>query len=189
MTASSSTISGDGPAVTLTLGSIAGFGQSTSQPGTVALACTGLPAYAVCSFSPAFATPTQSAPQQIALSVVTNQAPPIPPTAAGFAGVPHIAGRPGFASLVGLCMLIPGVLLGMALRRARRGNNRVWRMTVILLLLGGCMAGLSGCGSSGKVFDTPKGTSTFTVTATISASPAAPNPQPAQTLTFTLTVN
>lgn len=190
MTASSLAIAGDGPPVTITLGSIAGFGQSTTEPSTVSLACTGLPTYATCSFSPAFATPTQGAPEQIALNVLINQPPPIPPTPAGFAGIPNFSGRPGLTGLIGLCMLVPGVLLGLALRRARRGNNRVWRMTAILLLmLGSCMAGMSGCGSSGKVFDTPKGTSNFTVTATISASPAAPNPPPVQTLTFTLTVN
>jgi sugar lactone lactonase YvrE len=190
MTASSTALTGDGAPVTLTISSIAGFGQSAAEPGTVSLACGGLPAYAVCSFAPAYATPTQGAPQQIAFTVVTNQPPPIPPTAAGFAGIAHRPGRFGLEALTALCLLVPGVLLGITLRRARRGRNAVWRTTVVLLLLlGGCMAGLSGCGTSGKVFDTPTGTSTITVTATITASPAAPNPPPTQTLTFTLTVN
>jgi hypothetical protein len=60
---------------------------------------------------------------------------------------------------------------------------------VLLLLLGGCVIGTSGCGSSGTVFTTPAGSSTFTVTATVSPATPGPNPLPAQTLQFQLTVN
>jgi hypothetical protein len=193
MTASSTSITGGGSPVTLTFGPIAGFGQNSSEPGTVSLACSGLPEYATCSFSPAFVTfPTGSTtPQTVALTVVINQPPPIAPSPAGLATIPHLPGRPGLQALIGLCLFVPGVLLVFARKRARRGLNSVWGTALVLLLmLAACIAGTSGCGlTSGTVFTTPAGTSQFTVTATISPSPAAPNPPPAQTLQFTLTVN
>ncbi|MGD0859610.1 MAG: Ig-like domain repeat protein [Terracidiphilus sp.] len=193
MAASSTDITGGGSPVTLAFGPVAGFGQNASEPGTVSLACSGLPEYATCSFSPAFVTfPTGSTtPQTVALTVVVNQPPPIAPSAAGLAAIPNLPGRPGLQALIGLCLFVPGVLLGLARKRAGRGRNSVWGTTLVLLLmLGACIAGTSGCGStSGTVFTTPAGTSNFTVIATITPSTAAPNPPPAQTLQFTLTVN
>jgi len=193
MTASSANITGGGAPVILTFGPVAGFGQNASEPGTVSLACSGLPKYATCSFSPAFVTfPTGSTtPQTVALTVVINQPPPIAPSAAGLGSIPHLPGHPGLRALIGLCLFVPGVLLGFARKRARRGGNSVWGTALVLLLmLGACIAGTSGCGStSGTIFTTPAGTSQFTVTATITPTTAAPNPPPAQTLQFTLTVN
>jgi hypothetical protein len=194
MTSSSLNIVGGGAPVTLTFNSIAGFGLGTG-PNTVGLACSGLPKYASCSFTPGFvqfitsngvAYPTQ----QVSLAVVINQPPPITPSPAGLAGIPHLSGRPGLQALLGFGLLIPGVLLGHKLRRARLGVSAVWRTTaLLLLLLGGCISGVNGCGSSTAVFSTPAGTSTFTVTATISSTNQVPNPPPTQTLQFTLTVN
>jgi sugar lactone lactonase YvrE len=190
MTSSSLNIVGGGAPVTLTFNSIAGFGQGTG-PNTVSLACSGLPEYASCSFTPAYVQFSTGYPtQQVTLAVLINQPPPIVPSSAGIAGIPHLPGRPALEALMGLCLLIPGTILGFALRRARRGGNGVWRMAaVLLLLLGGCILGTSGCGSSSTMFNTPTGSSTFTVTATISSTGGVPNPPPAQTLQFNLTVN
>ncbi|MGA7832904.1 MAG: Ig-like domain repeat protein [Terracidiphilus sp.] len=194
MTSSSLDITGGGAPVTLTFNSIAGFGLGTG-PNTVSLACSGLPKYASCSFTPGFvqfityqgvAYPTQ----QVSLAVVINQPPPITPSPAGFAGIPHMPGRPVLETLLGLSLLIPGAILGFRLRGARLACGAVGRWTAILLLLLGIgMMGINGCGSSGTAFSTPVGTSTFTVTATISSANQVPNPPPTQTLQFTLTVN
>lgn len=193
MAASSTDITGGGPPVTLTFGPVAGFGQNASEPGTVSLACSGLPKYATCSFSPAFVIfpKGSTTPQTVALTVVINQPPPIAPSTAGLGAIPHLPGRPGLQAFIGLCLFVPGILLGLARKRVWRSRNSVWRTTLVLLLmLGACIAGTSGCNStSGTVFTTPAGTSHFTVTATITPSTAAPNPPPAQTLQFTLTVN
>jgi sugar lactone lactonase YvrE len=190
MTSSTLNIVGGGAPVMLTFNSIAGFGLN-SGPNTVSLACSGLPQYASCSFTPAFVQFLTGYPtQQATLAVVINQPPPITPSQAGIAGIPHLSGRPGLQALMGLCLLVPGVFLGFKLRRARLAGSAVWRTTaVMLLLLGSCILGATGCGSSVAFFKTPAGASTFTVTATISPTTAAPNPPPTQTLQFNLTVS
>jgi sugar lactone lactonase YvrE len=186
MTSSSTSITGGGAPVTLTLASIAGFGVGNGS-NTVSLACSGLPTYAACSFSPSFAQLTQGQTVTDALAVVVNQPPPIPPDTAGLAALPHIPGRPGLNALLALCLLLPGAILGFAFRR---GRTLLRTTLALLLLLGGCVVGTSGCGSaSATAFTTPKGTTNFTVTATISPTGSSTTPIVAQTLNFTLTVN
>ena len=191
MAANSSSVSANGSPVTLTFNSIAGFGQASNSPNTISLACSGLPKYAVCSFTPAYAAFVGGATQaSVTFTVLVNQPPPIPPTPAGLAWFPRLPGHPGLGAFLGLCLLLPGMILGFTLRRARRGNNAVWRAAAMLLLmLSGCLIGLSGCNSSNVTFTTPAGQSNFTVTASITPATPVPNPPPAQTLQFNLTVN
>jgi hypothetical protein len=191
MAANSSSVSANGSPVTLTFNSIAGFGQASNSPNTISLACSGLPKYAVCSFTPAYAAFVGGATQaSVTFTVLVNQPPPIPPTPAGLAWFPRLPGHPGLGAFLGLCLLLPSMILGFTLRRARRGNNAVWRAAAMLLLmLSGCLIGLSGCNSSNVTFTTPAGQSNFTVTASITPATPVPNPPPAQTLQFNLTVN
>ncbi|MFZ1085529.1 MAG: Ig-like domain repeat protein [Terracidiphilus sp.] len=192
MATSTPNIVGGGAPVTLTFNAIAGFAQTTGGPGTISLACNGLPAYASCSFTPPYVTfPTGSLSQQVSLQVVVNQPPPIVPSQSGIAAIPHLPGRPALEAFMGLCLLLPSLFLGLARKRALRVASSVWRTTALLLLLmGGCLLGTSGCGSSSSAtFTTPPGSSKFTVTATITPATAAPNPPPVQTIQFTLTVN
>ena len=191
MSASTLNITGNGSPVTITLNSIAGFGQSATASNTVDLACSGLPEYAVCSFTPGFVAFQAGQAPPVTMLVLINQPPVIPPTAAGIAGIPHLPGRPEMEGLIGLCLLLPGALLGFALRRARRANRAVWRGAMLALLLLGCsMIGMNGCGGiNGMTFTTPAGQSTITVMATVTPSSPTPTPAPVQTLQFTLTVN
>jgi sugar lactone lactonase YvrE len=191
MTASSNRITAGIP-VTLTFASIAGFGCSgCTSASDISLACSGLPIYATCSFSPAFAAPSPGQPQQIALNVLADQPPPEPPTPAGFGPNPLTGSQSGLTRLLGICLLLPGLLFGAAMRRAQ---GKAWFKALrwpmlLLVLLGAGVLGSGGCGKSAGTFETPNGNSTLTVTATITPSKATPNPPPAQTLQFTLTVN
>jgi sugar lactone lactonase YvrE len=198
MTANTANITGDGSPVTLTLTSIAGFGAGAATTGSsanaVTLACSGLPAYSICQFSPPYAnlSPTgTTVTAQIPLTILVNQPPPIVPNPEGLAGLPHMPGHPALRMLLGACLLLPAVLLGLGLGRSRWGRRFA---SILLLAAAGLMAtSLSGCGSSSSSssngYQTPKGTTAVTVTATISTSPQTPNPPPVQTLTFQLTVN
>lgn len=122
-------------------------------------ACTGLPQYVTCTFSPGIVdlatSPTTSGnPASVMTLTLTTSVPP--PTTVG-----------------GGSMLWPGALAGLlALAlglKMRRGLLRTRLMSVLLLVFLGCLAlGASGCGSgsatSADHYVTPKGTATVTVT-------------------------
>jgi sugar lactone lactonase YvrE len=172
MTTTATTILGGGAPVTLTVASVAGFNNAAD------LACSGLPAYSACSFSPAYAFAAPGTPATVTLSVVVNQPPLIAPTNAGisFSG----QGRLGIATVA--LLLLPLLLLG------RRRGIRLRPGLFALLLSFGCIAGLVGCGSGSSAnFRTPTGTTTLTVTSTITTG--AISPPPAQTLMLQLKVN
>jgi len=132
---------------------------------TVSFACSGLPASAVCIFSPATVTPTSSAAvtTTLYLSVTESNA------AQGKAGNPALAGA-AFACL--LCLLgvrwRPLQVLGLC-----------WIVFVALLAIWGC--GSNGGGAGGGGGGSQPVTSTVTVTATSGLLQ--------QTTTFSLTVN
>ena len=80
-----------------------------------------------------------------------------------------LPGRRALTFLLALAFLLPSLLLGYA-RRSNRMLIRLLAATrlsvaVAFLLLAGCVAALSGCGSTTAAFTTPKGTDTITVNA------------------------
>jgi sugar lactone lactonase YvrE len=200
MQASSDNITGNGPPVTLSFESVAGFGTGVGTSNTADLSCTGLPAYATCSFSPSFASvapnPINSTtvfpPTQVLFNVVTNQPPVQPPQLSGLPPFGWTSGHRAVACMFAVLLMAPPVLLGIGMRPSRRrrflracGGAR---LLLLLVLLGWCALGISGCGNSSQSFLTPLGTYTITVNATITQA-GTTTPAPAQSQTFTLTVN
>jgi sugar lactone lactonase YvrE len=185
-TTSSNTITGGGPAVTLTLYSISGYAN------TADLSCTGLPAYAVCSFNPPYVAISPGKPQVVQLSVLINQ-PPVIAVPGALGALPNGRGFGRYGWLVMLLFLLPVVVGCVRLQRAGRGlPNRLLSVAFLLLMLGGCTAVFSGCGNgnSTQSYLTPKGQSTMNVLVTLSTQPnPTPNPPAAQTIPFTLIVN
>jgi hypothetical protein len=184
-TTSSSTIVGGGGPVTLTLYSISGYAN------TADLSCTGLPAYAVCSFNPPYVQITPDIPATVQLSVLINQ-PPVIAVPGAFGALPNMRGFGRYGLLVLLLFLLPVVVGCVRLQRASRGMpSRMLSVAFLLLMLGGCTAVFSGCGgTSTQSYTTPKGTSTINVLVTLSTQPhPTPNPPAAQTIPFTLIVN
>jgi hypothetical protein len=152
-------------------------------------ACTGLPQYVTCTFSPGIvalssAPTTTGNPVSVMTLTLSTSVPP--PTNVG-----------------GGAMLWPGALAGLlalALSiKMRRSVLRTRLMAVLLLIVLGSLAlGVSGCGSgsptSADHYVTPKGTSTITVTFSgtgllgTNLPPAPGNPYIVHTLNITLTV-
>jgi hypothetical protein len=140
--------------------------------GTIAMACSGLPAGATCSFSPQTLTATGcSTTSTVALSVLTQQGP----MAASLGGPGR--GLWSWLSLFAACGLAS--LLGL---RRRSATHRFGRLTLLLLLAIGA-SGMMACGSGASgAAATPAGKYTITVTATGSTGTAS-------TFTVPLTVN
>jgi Bacterial Ig-like domain (group 3) len=150
--------------------SIAGGGSGgttiTATPAfgfasAITFACSGLPADATCSFSPATVTPGGSATATTKLTIATN-------VASASLGkdlpTPWSNGRKPM-----LCIFLFG---GLGLLRVRRYFRNLTRSHALLnlavfalLLLGMAGAAVIGCGG-GSSNSTPAGTSTVTITAT-----------------------
>jgi Bacterial Ig-like domain (group 3) len=149
---------------TVVAGQTALYSASVTQSvytGTIAFACTGLPAFSSCAFSPATITATGcSTTSVVALSILTQQATSGNPAGLGVSG----NGRwTAFA-------ILPGVLLALFVGIRRRKSplryGQVWLALALLLTTSGLMA----CGKSGNTTAaTPSGTFTVTVQATGSA--------------------
>jgi Bacterial Ig-like domain (group 3)/FG-GAP-like repeat len=133
-------------------------GQTVSAPinvtgaagfsGAVAFACTGLPANASCSFSPASINVSGTAAVPTLLTVNTAANSTASQLMRGFGGY-------GLA-FAGLILLLP----------RRHKGNRVWAMLICVSAL--AAIGLSGCSSGGgpaPAIQTATGTYSFTVTA------------------------
>jgi len=128
---------------------------SNAFTGTVTLACSGLPAGATCTFSPAQLAVSPTAPALATLAVQTS---------AGSAGSYLPAGLGERPRGIVFALLLPfGSLL--ALRRRFIGLRAGLRMLGVLAVLAASAGLLAGCGSSGTAA-TPAGTSNVTVTAT-----------------------
>ncbi|HZL26472.1 MAG TPA: Ig-like domain repeat protein [Acidobacteriaceae bacterium] len=129
--------------------------------GTISFACTGLPAYSSCVFSPATLTATGcTITSTVALSILTQQATSINPSALGVSGN-------GRWTAFGI---LPGILLALFVGIRRRKSplryGQVWLALAILMTASGLMA----CGKTGNITAaTPSGTYTVTVQATGSA--------------------
>jgi hypothetical protein len=150
--------------------SIAGGGSGgttiTATPAfgfasAITFACSGLPADATCSFSPATVTPGGSATATTKLTIATNVASA---SLRKDLPTPWSNGRKPM-----LCIFLFG---GLGLLRARRYFRNLTRSHALLnlsvfalLLLGMAGAAVIGCGG-GSSNSTPAGTSTVTITAT-----------------------
>jgi Beta-propeller repeat len=133
----------------------------------VSFACSGLPALATCSFTPATITPSGGAASTTTLTIATTgtSAKSVPPSPWGAGGV-----------------ALSAMLLGF-LARKRRG---LWLALLACAVAFGFT--LTGCGSGGSTTPpqggTPAGTSTVTVTASSGSGTSALS----HTSTITLTV-
>lgn len=151
---------GQSAAATLTLQPSNGF------TGSVALACSGLPSGAACSFSQSPVSLSGSTNAQITLTISANSTytPPMGYSAKGAAPPRHSTLGIAAASLTPLAGIF---LFGVARRR------RLLTMLPIALLGLVVAAGFAGCsgGSAGgsRSIPTPTGTSQVTVTATSGA--------------------
>jgi Bacterial Ig-like domain (group 3) len=152
---SNATISGNGgtASTTITISPTGGF------TGTVALACSGLPAHSTCTFNPASLT-ANGATATSTLTIATNT------TSASLArGVSNVS----------LAFLGFG-LIGLSFLRGRKRLSE--SLAIICVLFAGW--GLSGCGGSSPSNNTPTGAYAVTVTATSGST--------AHNVTFNLTV-
>jgi hypothetical protein len=135
---------------------------ATGFSGQVALACSGLPAGAACSFTPATVAVSGTKPATSSLTVNTGASA----AAAALAvqeigtGVHRVAYGFTFGSFLFL-----GVI-------RRRGRN-TWALFGCLLLL--CSLGLTACGGNSTPSGTAPGTYNFTVTATSGSLQASSN--------------
>jgi hypothetical protein len=150
---------------TVTLTPVGGFKQQT------AFSCSGLPTNATCSFSPSTVTPsgtTATTTLTIATGVTTTAAVRDPGK-----GI-----RAGAGSGIALGILF--LPLGIMVRRRKTAPKSIHRLLVLVIVVGS-LAVLSGCGGSGSSHSTPTGSNTVTVTATAGSM--------TQTATVQLTVN
>jgi hypothetical protein len=134
--------------------------QQNVYTGTISFACSGLPAYSSCVFSPTTITSGGcTTTSTIALSILTQQATSVNPSTLG----------PGSGPWQALGVL-PGVLLALVIGIRRRKSplrfGQVWLALAFLM----ATTGLVACGKSGlSSAATPSGAATVTVTATGSA--------------------
>ena len=129
----------------------------------VSFACSGLPLYSTCSFSPATVTPNGSAAASTTLTLNTNVA-----TASIREPDEPNGGRP-VGGETSLALILLG-LTGLASQRRKWSAFR-WRTLHSVLFVAVVAAALVACGgggssSAGSTTTTPAGTSTVTVTAT-----------------------
>ena len=144
--------------VTLSVASVAGL------TAPVTFSCSGLPAYAVCHFNPAYISLTSStaaspvSPTAVVLSidVGVNPGQPVPVVSQG----KKVSDDTVFALL----------LLPLLAGRRRRKLLLRWRaLCVMAFLLSSACFGIMGCGSAPS-YVTPHGTTPVTVTATSSTA-------------------
>jgi len=142
----------------------------------VNFACSGLPAEAACSFSPASVTPNGAAISST-LTITTTAA----------SAAPRAPIAPALRTIYALLFLAPAVLLGIDLLRGRaRAGLRFAGLLIVLAM----MAGLSSCGggSGGSTTvgnpGTPPGPAIVSVSASTSGAGAINH---SATLTITIT--
>ncbi len=132
------------------------FTPTGNYVGTASLACSGLPTYATCTFSPLSVTFTgNNAPVTSTLTIGTG-------SAQSSLTAPTLQ-RTGRTTLAGL-FLLPGTLLTavICVRRRKLGRSS-WGLFTVLLLSAAILAA-AGCGGSSPQ-ETLAGTDTITVTA------------------------
>jgi hypothetical protein len=174
--ASGSVAPGSTTTATITITPTGGFNSQVS------LACTGLPVYSTCSFSPATVTPSGSAAATTTLTLATNVA-----TASMRKPDQPNVRRAGYGEA-----FLALVLLGMSglVRQRRKWSGLRWHTPLSVLLVAALATALVACGGGGSSSGsggstatsttTPAGISTVTVTATAGSL--------SKTATFTFTV-
>jgi len=162
-----SVAAGSTASTTLTLTSVAGYGvigkgqaaHLYDWSGPVDLQCNGLPAHAMCVFNPAQVSDvTDGSPGTTVLTVQTN----VPVQS----GALRRSGGWMFAAMFGFG------LVGLVFGRKSPYSGRVLMFLCALLIVGGSIAGLSGCGgstaspssSTAQSSATPSGSYTVNVT-------------------------
>ncbi len=131
------------------------FNPTGNYVGTASLACSGLPQYATCTFSPLSVTFTgNNAPQTSTLTIGTGSA-----NASLTRPALHRTGR---TSLAGFFVLPGALLAGVICVRRRKVLRSSWSLFTVLLLSAAMLAA-AGCGSSPQ--ETLAGTDTITITA------------------------
>ena len=146
---------GTNEVVTVTVASVNGFSAATT------LACSGLPTYSTCSFSPASVTPTGTAAATSTLTIATD--------VRAAAAALHIASQehpPVMSSEPRIA--IAGVVASLLLLPLAGWKNRKLRKLLVLIavIVGSAltMAGITGCGGGSP--KTPAGSYTVIVTGT-----------------------
>jgi hypothetical protein len=169
------------PTLTVANGSIGSEAVTITSQNSfnqqVSFACSGLPQFATCTFTPSTVTPVSNATASTSLSIDTN-----------VTAIPAVAARRQAASLskndgtvLSLAVLGIGIFFVRRHRKTLRSLRSTGMLFVVISLLS--LATLTGCGGGGSpaVDRTPSGTSTITVTATSGSL--------TQTATFSLTVH
>jgi hypothetical protein len=136
---------------TLTITSVNGFTD------TLDLGCLGLPFAATCTFATDKTTLAANGTQTIQVVVDTGS----PLTAGSVARLE----QPGARSMVTLCLLPGGALLGLMFWKGRRRMRSSLGGVLFVLLLAALATGLTGCGGL-QINGTPAGTYVFQVSAT-----------------------
>jgi len=153
------TVTPDTPNATVTAGSPAtfnlGVSGSSGYSGTITFACSGLPAGAACSFSPASITANGVTPFSTALTITTAQGRTISSTQPGRPDSPA-GNAPLWAGLSGLGVF--GMMLAGNKKRRRMGAVLGALVLPVLLSLGGC--------DDHRSAGSPAGTYTVVITAT-----------------------
>jgi hypothetical protein len=183
-------VAADTNTATVTAGSPATYNLTLTGKngynGTVTFSCSGLPAKATCSFSPASVVATGNLPQSTALTITTTAA------TAYFVQPARPNSKPSaptfWASLSGLGVF-GLVLAGDGKKRNRRQMAIVLGILLLVMMFsllgcgGGSSSGGNGNGGGGGTPGTPAGSYTVAVTATGTGSSA-----PTHTMNLTLVV-
>lgn len=148
-----SVASGASGTTTITATPVFGFASA------ITFACSGLPAHATCTFSPAMVTPSGSTASTTTLTIATNVA-----TASLQGDLPNQ--QPSQRKPL-LCIVLLGAISLLRVGRRYRALSRSARNLTVLTALLLTLAGVTvmGCGG-GSPKKTPAGTSTVTISAT-----------------------
>ena len=155
-----------GSSATTTVSATPAFGFASA----ISFSCSGLPADSTCSFAPATVTPAGGKAGTTSLTIATGVA-----STANFKVTQGIGGAAS-----GILFAIIFLPWGVMVIRRRADSNSLYRLFILLTVVG-IFAAVSGCGGgSGSSNKTPRGTSTVTVTGTAGGA--------TETATFQLTV-
>jgi Bacterial Ig-like domain (group 3) len=152
--------------------------SSGNYAGTVAFACSGLPANATCLFNPS-PVAVGAGGATVALSILTS--------GPGSSAVRPLA-LPGSHGGQVIFACLPGAALLLLITR-RRTNGKLSISLLLLTVLIGGTAFLSGCSGGTKTApSTATGTSTLTITATGTPNVVSTGTNIVQTISLTLAV-
>ena len=167
------TVTSNPPSATVTPGQSAVFTLTVTPQGSytspISFSCSGLPAVAACSFSPATITPGAN-PATTTLTITT---------AAQSALLLPAPGSNRSGPLNAMWLALPGMLVGIVAIAAPK-RRKLLNCCLLFLVAGGCVL-QSACGSTTKIKTVTPGSYTITVTGTAGSNQ--------QTVALTLTVS